>query len=80
VASNPDEKPTLVVAAEKLRAANQAGKDREMYEIALGCFYGISEIMVRAEDEKNDRLITYAAPQIADLALRLGWLERETSK
>ncbi len=80
MANNPDEKPALVVAAEKLRVLHQSGKDDEMYESALGCFFGISEIIVRAEDEKNDRLITYAAPQIADLASRLGWLERETSK
>lgn len=75
-----DEKPALVVSAEKLRDLHQSGKDKEMYESALGVFYGISEIMVRAEDEKNDRLVTYAAPQIADLAIRLGWLERETNK
>jgi RNA processing factor Prp31 len=75
-----DEKPALVVSAERLRDLHQSGKDKEMYESALGVFYGISEIMVRAEDEKNDRLVTYAAPQIADLAIRLGWLERETNK
>lgn len=75
-----DDKPALVVAAERLRDLHQSGKDKEMYESALGVFYGISEIMVRAEDEKNDRLVTYAAPQIADLATRLGWLERETDK
>lgn len=68
------EKPELVKEAERLTALYQAGKERDAVECALSCFYGISEVMVAAEIRKDERLLTFAAPQIASLATRLGWL------
>lgn len=68
------EKPELVREAESLMALYQAGKEAECVEAALSCFYGISEVMVAAEIRKDGRLLTFASPQIAQLATRLGWL------
>lgn len=68
------EKPELVVEAQRLMSLYQGGKDAECIEAALSCFFGISEIMVAAEIRKDGRLLTFAAPQVAALAERLGWL------
>lgn len=69
-----DKKPELVREAERLMDLYQGGKEAECVEASLSCFYGISEIMVAAEVRKDARLLTFAAPQIAQLATRLGWL------
>jgi len=68
------EKPELVVEAQRLMSLYQGGKEAECIEAALSCFFGISEIVVAAEIRKDGRLLTFAAPQIAALAQRLGWL------
>ena len=68
------EKPELVVEAQRLMSLYQSGKEAECIEALLSCFFGISEIMVAAEVRKDGRLLTFAAPQIAALAERLGWL------
>lgn len=69
-----DKKPELVREAERLMALYQGGKEDECVEAVLSCYYGISEIMVAAEVRKDGRLLTFAAPQVASLATRLGWL------
>lgn len=69
------DRPRLVEEANRLKGLHQAGKEEECVESALACYYGISEIMVAAEDRKDSRLITFAAMHIAVLAERLGWLE-----
>lgn len=68
------DKPELVVEAQRLMSLYQSGKEAECVEAALSCFFGISEIMVAAEVRNDERLLTFAAPQIASLAERLGWL------
>jgi hypothetical protein len=74
------DKPELVSEGERLRSLYQGGKDDETVEAALSCYYGISEIVRQAEDEKDGRILTFAAPQISDLAVRLGWLQADKEK
>jgi len=71
------DKPALVKEGERLRDLYQGGKESDTVEAALSCYYGISEIVRQAEDEKDGRILTFAAPQISDLAVRLGWLQAD---
>jgi hypothetical protein len=71
------ERPRLVEEANTLKSLHQSGNEKDCYEAALSCFYGISEIMVAAEDRKDDRLVTFSATQIAALAERVGWLDND---
>ena len=67
------DKPKLVLFGEALRAAFQQGNDGEMLELMVE-----SNMLAEMCQEllaSSDRSITYAAPQIADLAVRIGWLE-----
>lgn len=70
------ERPPLVQQAEKLRAAFQCGSDVQMLEV-IGDGYGgmLSDLMV-ALTHSSERTLTYAAPQLASLAERVGWLMR----
>lgn len=74
------DKPPLVNEGERLRDLYQGGKEAETVEASLSCYYGISEIIRQAEDEKDYRILTFAAPQISDLAVRLGWLQADKEK
>jgi hypothetical protein len=66
-------KPQLVVQAQELREAFQAGNDERMMEILE------QEDMIRDLSDAlvggTERTLTYAAPQIAALAERVGYLE-----
>jgi len=68
-----DHKPHLVVQAQELREAFQAGNDERMMEILE------QEDMIRDLSDAlvggTERTLTYAAPQIAALAERVGYLE-----
>lgn len=74
------DRPRLVEEANRLKGLYQGGNEDECYEAALSCYYGISEILTAAEDRKDGRIVTFASPQIAALAERLGWLEDDRAK
>ena len=68
--------PLMVTQAAELRAAHQAGSDVRM----LSVIHGLMPALMDALDAASDRTLTYSAPQIADLAKRVGWLMETESK
>lgn len=66
--------PELVTDAQRLRAAFQKGSDDEMLEILRG---GMLGTLISALSNGSERTLTYAAPQIATLAERVGWVGRD---
>lgn len=71
------DKPFMVGASEELRSAFQKGDDGAMLAIiARGTPGGLQDRLIEALLAMDDRQATYAAPYIADLATRLGWLQR----
>lgn len=64
---------TLSEYGTELRAAFQKGSDAEMLEIIDAMALDLCTALISA----SDRSLTYAAPQIADLAKRLGPLENK---
>jgi uncharacterized protein (UPF0276 family) len=68
------DKPILVLFGEALRAAHQKGSDGEMLEMMVES--NMVAEMCQELMASSDRTLTYAAPQIADLAIRIGWLEK----
>lgn len=67
--------PVLVAKAQALREAFQAGKDEQMLAILMDG--ELLDDLCEALTGATDRTLTYAAPQIADLAKRVGYLEAE---
>jgi hypothetical protein len=63
---------SLSDAGKRLRAAFQAGKDSQMLDILMD--EDLIGHLARRLRSANDRALTYSAPQIADLAVRLGHL------
>ena len=76
------DRPMLVSMGEALRAAHQDGSDVRMMQVMGGPTGGdgllaeLGEAIVGA----NERTLTYSAPQVADLAIRLGWLLKEQER
>ena len=68
-------KPELVVKADALREAFQSGSDERMLAILVGDDF-ISDLCV-ALHGATDRTLTYSVPQIAALAERIGYVERQ---
>ena len=66
--------PALVSEAQRLRAAFQCGNDQAMLDILRG---GMLARLMDALCNGNDRTLTYAAPQIASLAERVGWVQQQ---
>lgn len=62
--------PPLVTFGTELRAAFQSGDDKRMLDLLLDAG-GVGQV-VKALNAADDRALTYAAPYIADLAVRLG--------
>jgi hypothetical protein len=71
------EMPRLVEEANRLKSLHRDGQPADLYEAALSCYYGISEIIVAAENSKDEWLVISSAMQIANLAERVAWLEDE---
>jgi hypothetical protein len=63
---------SLTEQGKQLRAAFQAGKDSAMMDILMD--QDLIGQLARRLRSANDRDLTYSAPQIADLAIRLGQL------
>jgi len=63
---------SLAGQGNQLRAAFQAGKDSVMLDILME--RDLIGQLARRLRTANDRDLTYSAPQIADLAIRLGQL------
>ena len=69
--------PFMVGQANALRDAFQRGDDEAMLRIlAFGNADGLQQRLISALEGLSDRSATYAAPYIADLAKRLGWLQK----
>ncbi len=69
--------PFIVGQANELRRAFQSGDDDAMLAIiALGAPGGLQDRLIEALLKMDDRQATYAAPYMADLAKRLGWLQK----
>ena len=64
--------PALVGDAQRLRDAFQSGNDTLMLEIMRG---GMLGDLTAALASGTERTLTYAAPQVAALAERVGWLQ-----
>jgi len=70
-----DDPYLLVSLGKELRYAFQSGNDRQMLHIIKDKKLGEEiALMLNGED---DRALTYAAPQIADLAVRLGYVRNQ---
>lgn len=69
------DKPALVVKAAALRAAFQSGSDERMLDILIEQDF-IGELCVALQGA-TDRTLTYSVPQIASLAERVGYVERQ---
>ena len=65
----------LVTLGQELRQAFQAGSDRQMLHIIKDKKLG--EELSAMLNGDNDRALTYAGPQIADLAIRLGYVRNQ---
>jgi hypothetical protein len=66
--------PALVSEAHRLRDAFQSGNDQAMLDMLRG---GMLARLMDALCDGNDRTLTYAAPQIASLAERVGWVQQQ---
>ena len=64
-------KPDMVTMAEDLENAFQAGSDSRMLTV-IGSLVPQMQLSL---SNASDRTLTYAAPQIAALAKRVGYLE-----
>jgi hypothetical protein len=76
------ETPELVALATDLKAAFQQGSDKNMLNILDDEDEenrGLLRKLYSALYNADDRTLTYAAPQIAALAERLGWLEHRNN-
>lgn len=71
------EPPALVTDAQRLRAAFQKGSDVEMLSIIGDGYGGLMCDLITALTHASERTLTYAAPQIATLAERVGWVSRD---
>jgi hypothetical protein len=60
------EMPRLVEEANRLKSLHRDGQPADLYEAALSCYYGISEIIVAAENSKDEWLVISSAMQIAN--------------
>jgi hypothetical protein len=67
--------PPLVALGIALRQAFQSGSDERMLDVLLD--QGLAGKVAAALNEGNDRTLTFAAPYIADLAVRLGRIEQQ---
>lgn len=65
----------LVTLGKELRQAFQDGSDRRMLHIIKDKKLG--EEIAEMLNSDNDRALTYAGPQIADLAVRLGYVRNQ---
>lgn len=61
--------------AERLRQAFQSGNDQRMLDILWDD--GLLGDLVRALNTGSDRVLTYSAPQIADLATRMDGVAKQ---
>jgi hypothetical protein len=59
----------------RLREAFQGGSDLDMLDIIGDAYGGLLLDLIEALPTASDRTLTYAAPQLADLAIRVGALE-----
>lgn len=71
------EKPGLVLFAEKLKEAFQSGSDDRMMSLINASGKDLSDLLAELIRKGDIRTLTYAAPQIASLADRLGWLTKK---
>lgn len=69
-------KPALVVQSEALMDRFQAGDEKGIQENALTLWNMVVGAMNEAINDGDDRTLSYAAPQIANLAERVGWLRK----
>ncbi|NBR88263.1 MAG: hypothetical protein EB141_00495 [Verrucomicrobia bacterium] len=75
--TEPRPTPELVALATDLKAAFQQGSDKLMLNILddeTESDKGLLRKLIAAIYVADDRTLTYAAPQIASLAERIGWL------
>lgn len=70
------DKPELVTLSDELKSRFQSGNDDGMIEVILRLWPLIAEEFASIIDGNDARTLTYAAPQIADLASRIGWLRK----
>lgn len=66
--------PELVRLGQALRQAFQSGSDERMLDVLLD--KGLAGQVAAVLNSGNDRTLTFAAPYIADLAVRLGRLAK----
>lgn len=71
---NTPTEPPLVALGLELRQAFQAGNDERMLDVLID--QGLAGRVAAALNSGNDRTLTFAAPYIADLAVRLGRLAK----
>lgn len=71
------QKPGLVLFAEKLKEAFQSGSDARMMSLINSSGKDLADLLTELIRQGDIRTLTYAAPQIASLADRLGWLTKK---
>lgn len=67
--------PELVRLGQALRQAFQSGSDERMLDVLLD--QGLASRVAAVLNQGNDRTLTFAAPYIADLAVRLGRIDQQ---
>lgn len=67
--------PELVRLGQALRQAFQSGSDERMLDVLLD--QGLAGRVAAVLNQGNDRTLTFAAPYIADLAVRLGRIDQQ---
>lgn len=73
-ASMPE--PEMVSLSKKLMERNQSGDDDGMLAIIAELWPMLQSEFEKTLSDKDTRTLTYAAPQIASLAERVGWLRK----
>lgn len=69
-------KPALVVQSETLMERFQSGDEEGIQENALLLWNMIVDAMNETINDGDDRTLSYSAPQLAQLAERVGWLRK----
>lgn len=70
------DKPELVQLSDELKQRFQSGNDDGMVEVILKLWPMLAEEFASMINSDDTRTLTYAAPQISDLAARVGWLRK----
>lgn len=70
------DKPELVQLSDELKQRFQSGNDDGMVEVILKLWPMLAQEFAGMINSDDTRTLTYAAPQISDLAARVGWLRK----